>query len=212
MFDALLASFRRFRYPGNPTYWEHRYADGGHSGAGSSGLLAQYKALVINDILSRNQIETLVELGCGDGQQLSLGDYPDYLGLDISPTAVEHCRSLFSGDPGKRFAVYDPKQFDPEDCRAELSLSMEVIFHLTEQEGYEVYMRHLFAAAERLVVIFSSDEADATGGIYPHFKPRRFTADLPRIAPGWVLREKIINPHRHNSRSDFFVFERAIKG
>jgi hypothetical protein len=127
--------------------------------------------------------------------------------LDIAPAAVDRCLKLFEGDPAKKFALYDPVSFHPESVRAEVGLSMEVIFHLTEDDLYEQYLRHLFAAATRFVVIFSSDEAGLSGGRFPHFKSRHFTSDIPWLAPDWHYTRLIQNPHRDISISDFHIFE-----
>lgn len=205
LFQTCIATIRRLRYPGSQRYWERRYAQGGDSGAGSSGVLAEYKAGVLNAFVEKHGIQTVVELGCGDGQQLLLAKYPAYTGLDISPSAVARCRERFSGNTGKTFAVYDPERFEPVDFQADLAISLEVIFHLTEERVYQLYMQHLFALAQRWVVVFSSDEADRSGGIFPHFRQRKFSDDVPE---GWVLRERVGNPHRERSVSDFFVFER----
>lgn len=201
----LIAALRRLRYPGSRRYWERRYARGGHSGAGSSGPIAEYKAAVLNDFVRRHDIRSVVELGCGDGQQLQKAAYPAYVGLDIAPSAVARCQALFDGDPTKSFYLYDPHRFEPADFQAELAISLEVIFHLTEENLYQLYLQHLFRLSRRWVVVFSPDETDTTGGIYPHFRPRHFSADVPTA---WVLRARLPNPHRERSMSDFFVFEK----
>ncbi|MCB0531710.1 MAG: class I SAM-dependent methyltransferase [Lewinellaceae bacterium] len=201
----LLARFRAWRYPGSIRYWEQRYARGGHSGAGSSGRLAAYKATWLNSFVQEKNVQTVVEFGCGDGRQLQLANYPDYLGLDVAPTAVRRCQALFKPEPNKRFQVYDPYDFDPTTTRAELGLSVEVLFHLTEDALYQRYLEHLFGAATRWVVIFAPDEPDRTGGQFPHLRPRPFTRDIPA---GWILRRRDTNPHRDISMSDFFVFEK----
>ena len=201
-----LAFLRRLRYPGSRLYWERRYAQGGDSGAGSAGVLAHYKAAFLNAFVEKHGIRTVVELGCGDGQQLLLAHYPVYTGLDIAPSAVARCRALFSGNGNRTFAVYEPEQFNPADYASDMAISLEVIFHLTEEQVYQLYMRHLFALSRRWVVIFSSDGADRSDGIFPHFRQRKFTDDVPE---GWVLRERVVNPNRERSVSDFFVFERA---
>ncbi len=201
-----LAALRRLRYPGSLRYWERRYARGGHSGAGSQGRLAAYKANWLNQFVQENAVQTVVEFGCGDGQQIQLANYPDYLGLDVAPSAIRRCRALFAADTRKRFDLYDPYHFSPETARAELALSVEVLFHVTEDALYQRYLRHLFAASSRWVVIFSADEPDRTGGRFPHLKPRRFTADVP---PGWALRRRDDNPCADISISNFFVFEKT---
>ena len=206
LFRRLLYGLRRARYPGGLEYWEKRYADGGCSGSGSTGPLAAYKADWLNNFVRQKVVHSVAELGCGDGQQLQLAHYPDYLGLDVAPSAIRRCQALFAGDSAKRFAVYDPFDFDPASAAADLVLSLEVIFHLTEEAVYQQYMQHLFGLARHWVVVFSSNEADHTGGQFPHFRPRHFTSDVPQ---GWILEEHVPNPHRDISISDFFVFKRS---
>jgi hypothetical protein len=52
-------------------YWIDRYKyKTGTSGAGSYGIYAEYKAEIINEFMSKNGINNVLELGCGDGNQL----------------------------------------------------------------------------------------------------------------------------------------------
>ncbi len=52
-------------------------------------------------------MQAVIELGCGDGNQLPLAAYPQYIGLDVSKTAIELCKIRFACDPGKSFFLYD---------------------------------------------------------------------------------------------------------
>ncbi len=201
-----LTFLKHLFYPGSRRYWERRYSDGGDSGAGSGGVLAAYKANFLNTFVQEHSIDSVVELGCGDGRQLNLAEYPKYIGLDIAASAVERCKALFSEDRTKQFEVYDPDCFVSASFQADLAISLEVIFHLTEERLYLLYMQHLFALSSRWVIIFSSDEEEKGKGMFPHFRQRRFSADVPE---GWVLRQRVENPHRDRSVSDFFVFEKG---
>jgi len=204
-FQKLQIKFRKWRYPGGIAYWERRYASGGNSGSGSSGLLAAYKAEIVNQFVKKQGIQSVLELGCGDGQQLQLAQYPQYTGLDVSPSSIETCKRVFSSDATKKFDLYDPFQFNPLEYQSNMSLSMEVIFHLTEENTYQLYLKHLFSCAQQWVVIFASNTDDNTGGIFPHFKPRQFLPDIP---PGWELHQHLPNPHFDISISEFFIFEK----
>lgn len=204
-FKKALLWLRRMRYPGSIAYWEKRYASGRHSGIGSSGVLAEYKAIVLNDFVGQHNIQSVIEFGCGDGKQLQRAKYPRYKGLDVAMSAVKRCRALFAGDLNKSFHHYRPGNFHPEDFQAELGLSLEVIFHLTEEELYHLHLQHLFACAQRWVIIFSSNDDDRTGGVFPHLKPRRFLADIPE---NWILCRQMPNPHADISFSSFFIFEK----
>ena len=69
-------------------YWVNRYNGGGNSGEGSYGQLAEFKAEIINEFVRRNVITSVIELGCGDGNQLKLAEYPLYIGFDVSLKAL----------------------------------------------------------------------------------------------------------------------------
>ena len=89
-----VARLRHLTFKGSAKYWEDRYARGGTSGAGSYGRAAEWKAQIVNAWVRELGITSVIDWGCGDGNQLSLADYPRYLGLDRSPSAV---RRLSSG-------------------------------------------------------------------------------------------------------------------
>jgi SAM-dependent methyltransferase len=154
-------------------YWRQRYRMGGDSGAGSRGAAAAYKARVLNAFVDEQKIASVVEFGCGDGRQLEHARYPSYVGVDISSDAVRLCRESFREDATKRFVVLD----DYEGEKADLALSLDVVFHLVEDVVYDSYLRRLFLAAERFVVIYSSDtEEDA--GTLRHVRHRNVSTDV----------------------------------
>jgi hypothetical protein len=206
---------RQSDFPGSKAYWEDRYRTGGNSGAGSYGKLAKAKADFINAFVDANKIRTVMEFGCGDGHQLSLSRYPDYIGLDVSPKAIELCRERFAGDPCKRFFLYDPGT--PLDANpaffCDLTLSLDVLYHLIEDEVFETYMRDLFERAKRHVIVYSSDVEENTPD--PHVRHRCFTAWVAANQSDWRLQEKTRNPFpydpdraRETSFADFHVFSR----
>src|SRR5262245_15823168 len=79
------------RFPGSGRYWEDRYGTEGNSGVGSYGKFAAFKAEVINVFVAARGVQSVIELGCGDGNQLKLAQYPKYTGYDVSETAVRKC-------------------------------------------------------------------------------------------------------------------------
>jgi SAM-dependent methyltransferase len=200
---------RRRTFPGSAAYWERRYAEGGTSGSGSSGPQAEWKAQVVNGWVSELGVTSVVDFGCGDGQQLALADYPRYLGVDPSVTAVRLCIDRFSGDPTKSFLHLAPGGFaDPAGwLRGDLALSMEVLFHLIEQEVYDDYLRLLFASAERYVVICSNDLTGAQREVTERY--RSFTAWVATHEPGWQLTEKVDPPEGVDLMSSMYRYERV---
>lgn len=214
-----LAAVRRRRrweaeFPGSAEYWEQRYAGGENSGHGSYGRFAEFKADVLNRFVAEQKIETVVEFGCGDGNQLALASYPDYLGLDVSETALQACRKRFAGDAGKRFQLYGrgPSAGGSRPIRADLTLSLDVIYHLTEDPVFEAYMNDLFATARRFVVIYSSD-TDVTHPSEPaQVRHRNFSRWIAERKPEWRLLRRIPNRFavaengEPRSFADFFIY------
>src|SRR5689334_9848740 len=119
-------------FDGSRKYWEKRYEKGGTSGSGSYGHLADFKAEILNNFVQSNNVRSVIEFGCGDGNQLKLSNYPSYIGFDISDASINRCMTIFSGDRSKRFKLADKY----ENETAELALSLDVIFHLTEDNVY----------------------------------------------------------------------------
>ena len=152
-------------------YWEDRYAAGGNSGAGSYGRLARFKADVINDFVRENGVATVIEFGCGDGAQLELARYHRYTGIDVSLRAIELCRKRFHGDVGKQF--FHSSVPEANTTRVDMALSLDVIYHLVEDDVYETYMARRVAAAKKFTCIYSSNVARPAPA--PHIRHRRFT-------------------------------------
>lgn len=199
-------------FDGSARYWEKRYKSGKDSGKGSYGELAEFKAEVLNAFVAENHIRSVIEFGCGDGNQLRLAEYPRYVGYDVSATAIDMCRTAFRHDPTKNFILIDAYQGE----RADLTLSLDVLFHLVEDQVFDTYMRRLFEASDRFVIIYSSDVDRPIEENSPHVRHRTFSNWIARNVPSFHLIRTIENRYRrgrktlegHSSPSDFFIYER----
>jgi hypothetical protein len=122
-----MASSRQ-AFPGSAAYWERRYKARGNSGIGSYGKFAQFKAEVVNAFVADRGIRSVIEFGCGDGNQLRLAGYPQYLGFDVSQTAMGLCKATFQSDPTKSFKLM--REYANE--KADLTVSLDVIYHFID--------------------------------------------------------------------------------
>lgn len=199
---------RRDSFTSSSLYWESRYAQGGNSGDGSYDKLAEFKAEILNDFVSRFKIRTVIEYGCGDGNQLSYANYPEYIGFDISPTCIGICKNKFINDKTKKFKLID--EYTSE--KAELVLSLDVIFHLVEDDVYDRYMRQLFDTSLKYVIIYSSNTDDNSFNSAPHVKHRKFTDWILLNRPNWKIVKFIPNkyPFKGNTKTgsfcDFYIY------
>lgn len=197
-------------FPGSEQYWIERYEAGRTSGAGSYNELAEFKAEVINAFVAKQGIGSVIEFGCGDGNQLKLAVYPAYMGFDVSPRAVELCRDIFRGDETKRFLLME----EYEGQTAALALSLDVVYHLVEEEIFESYMKTLFGAAERFVIIYSSNSNTREEHQASHVRHREFTEWVDTNMSEWDLMKHIPNKYpgdasgAQGSRADFYLYEK----
>lgn len=191
-------------FPGSATYWERRYAAGGTSGRGSYGELAQFKALVLNDFVASKGIRTVLEYGCGDGNQLTEARYPSYVGLDVSETSVALCRRRFADDATKSFALIGDHDRKPAD----LTLSLDVLYHLIEDDVFEQYMARLFDTATAYVAIYASNTDDGSewGPLAAHVRHRRFTDWVGTSRPEWTLVDRVLAPFPYDAQADSDTF------
>ncbi len=111
--------------------------------------------------------------------------------------------------------MFDPQRFvdNARLFHADAAISLEVIFHLVEDEVFTTYMAQLFDAADRFVVIFSNDEDQTRALEAPHYRNRRFTDWIAAERVDWALVERVPNRHRYDpgtgegSPAEFFVYE-----
>lgn len=201
-------------WKGSSNYWEERYRKGGTSGAGSYNRLAKFKADVLNQFVKEYDIHSVVEWGCGDGNQLGLAQYPNYIGIDVSKTAVTRCSSIFKADSSKQFYWSGADSFDRIQIKGELALSLDVLYHLIEDEVFEQYLRDLFNSSTKFVCIYSCnfDKKHAK-----HVRCRKFTDYIMENISGWEFIGMIENQYPYDesdpdntSWSDFYFYQRNI--
>jgi hypothetical protein len=194
-------------FAGSGNYWDKRYQKGRDSGEGSYGELALFKAKVINDLVITNGLKSVIEFGSGDGNQLKLANYPEYTGVDVSRVAVDRANQNFATDGSKNFLTTE--EYSGE--RADLALSLDVIYHLVEDQVFSDYMDRLFRAAKRFVVVYSSN---CTGLMTdsPHVRHREFTMWVKQKFPSASAPEVVKNPFpiglrtNETSFAHFFIY------
>lgn len=196
-------------FKNSPTYWETRYQVGGNSGAGSYGRLAEFKAEIINKFVADRNVFSIIEFGCGDGNQLKIASYPKYLGVDISETVIQKCLEIFEDDKTKEFILKE----NFSNQTADLTLSLDVIYHLIEYEIFQDYMKLLFDSSEKYVIVYASNKNEATAAKHVHH--RKFTDWVADSRKDFSLLEHIPNryPFDENNQgntsfAEFYIYEK----
>ena len=139
-------------------YWQQRYVSGGNSGVGSEGDEALVKASIINHWIQEFGIKTISELGSGDGNNLLLYNIPiSYTGFDISEKAIEICNEK-TRKVRNSLKYYFTSELSKIDYDADLCLSLDVWYHLVDEQVFADYCDLLFVKGNwRYIIIYSTD-------------------------------------------------------
>lgn len=203
----------KLRFENSAQYWEDRYKFGGNSGSGSYNNLAKFKAEIINAFVTEHDLKTIVEFGCGDGEQLKLLTFSDYVGFDISPTSIEMCTKKFSHDDSYSFFLVGSDKYNSHQ-KFDAAISLDVIYHLVEDEIYEAYIKKLFSSSERFVIIYAYSFEKTYAS--KHERGRDFLVWIDENINGWQFMQKIDNRYPYDpkrptltSQADFYIFEKS---
>jgi hypothetical protein len=143
-------------------------------------------------------VKTVFESEFRDGNQARQFHFPSYTGLDVSITPIEKCSEVCKNDPAKRFLISDK---NTTKLQAELAISLDVIYHLIEEEVYEINMNQLFRSAAKYVIIYAWDvESDKEY----HVKHRKFSEWIKENVAEFKLVDKI----KSSTFSDFYLYQR----
>jgi len=193
-------------------YWEKRYFDGGNSGKGSYGNLSKFKSKIINEFIEANNISTALELGCGDGNQLKDFKIKKYVGLDVSKTIISKNVETFKNDKNKYFYLesdyLNKEKFD-------VTLSLDVIYHLVEDTIFEDYIKKLFKFSDKYVIIYTFSDRVKKINFSNHIKYRDINTISEKFKNEWSLHKHIVNEYPTSdpnngdfSMSDFYIFKK----
>jgi SAM-dependent methyltransferase len=191
-------------------YWEKRYKKGGNSGKGSYGKLAEFKSNVLNKFIKKHNISSVLECGCGDGNQLEKLVVNRYIGLDVSQTIIDKCKTKFIKDKSKTFDIINRFKFG--ETAVDCTLSLDVIYHLVEDKVYFSHLENLFSCSNEYVIIYAFNFED-DGTFAAHVRPRNFSKDVRKLYPNWKEVKHIPNKfpkdkNNKGSHASFFIFKK----
>lgn len=193
-------------------YWDNRYLINENSGPGSYNHLAEFKAKVLNDFVAKENIQTVFEMGCGDGNQLKYAKYPLYLGTDVSKKAVSLCKSKFQTDTNKTFLCVNGGNHDNiyDFIKADMSISLDVLYHLVEDNIFEDYICSLFKTSKKWVVVYSSnyDDSSFSGEKFKHVRHRLFSKYIEENIKDFEFVEEIKNEFPQDTTANFYFYKK----
>lgn len=182
-------------------YWETRYKNNGNSGLGSYGDECDFKAKYINVTIREHNIKTINDFGCGDSNQISkIKGFDNYYGYDVSKTILDKCKLKFS-DNEKYTFLDDVSKMKNSD----ITMSLDVTYHITEEDNFEIYMNNLFTLSKKYVLIYSVNSGGKS--TVPHIKHRNFVEWVNKNYSEFKVIDKELFKGKTNGVG-FYLFEK----
>ena len=163
----------------NATFWQWRYLtdpDLG-SGVGSRGLPLQSKRRLLSTLLEAVRPESVLDVGCGDGEATRGLPLTGYTGIDLSAEAV---RRAGSRRPDGEFLVGSLAE---HPRTADLVLNLDVLIHEPDPAEYRRQVARLWQATGRALVISGYEQPLESASPMVHFH-EPLSQTLERVAAG----------------------------
>ncbi|WP_413374623.1 class I SAM-dependent methyltransferase [Paenibacillus taichungensis] len=194
-----------FDYKG---YWEQTYSSGETSGRGSYGVLAEFKAEVVNGLIQREGISSVIEFGCGDGNQLQYMNYTTYLGVDVAASSVRLCASKFANDTSKSFMLYTPGLWINRGfLQADLTVCLDVLYHITDETDFRNTLYDILHSTSGWVVLYTRLKENGNPGVSTIQDRNIF--DYLFDYPEFKVHEIIPQRYPDQSSADFVILRRT---
>jgi SAM-dependent methyltransferase len=157
--------------------------------------------------------KTVLDVGCGTGFFTAwyLDRGASVTGMDIAPISIETLRARH---PQARFILADAGE-RPIEGRFALVNAMDVLYHITQEPGWEVAVTHLAGAVEEGGLLVVSDAFSEMGRLAEHNRMRplvRYRAllnaagmQLAGLYPTHVLLNRELGPFRFLNRAPGFL-------
>ena len=79
-------------------------------------------------------------------------NYEQYLGVDVSRSAVKACKKIFRTDSTKRFQTYNPLR-PLKVGMFDATVSLEVLMHVIDEDAFVATLDNMFSHARKLVIL-----------------------------------------------------------
>jgi len=129
-------------------YWDNRYRTGGNSGSGSISRNRDWKWEIIKKYC--NDLNNIIDVGCGDLLFWEGKDCKNYLGIDISPFVIQKNKEL-----RKNWQFICDSADIQQDIKAKIVFCFDVLFHIMDERVYKKILENLTYYSEDLIFVYT---------------------------------------------------------
>jgi len=184
----------------NEIFWDFRYLHdpGLGSGLGSRDEPLNIKRNIILPFLEMFSEQRVIDLGCGDLEATRNATCEDYLGLDISFSALDVARTK---RPDWRFSSVDIADLQTGAC--DLLLCLDLLIHQDSNDKFQALIANMLRVSNAAIIVSGYEqEPSASGIIFYH----------QALADAFAQHGKVHRVVRIGGYRDVGVFLVVLKG
>lgn len=176
MANAAITETWRDVFP-NATFWEWRSTNSDRgSGSDSQGATLEETRNLLLALVDILQPKSILDVGCGDGEATEGLPFANYVGLDVSPEAIQRARD------GRPEGDYRVGGLADHSVHADLTLCLDALIHQANESSYAELVGRLVQATTRGLLVSGYEQAPNTDPSIVHFY-EPLSSTLARLAP-----------------------------
>ena len=200
-------------------YWDSIYKSGGGSGQGSRGQLLEFKANFINNILEKNNLQNVFDLGCGDGYLARLLNCKNYFGIDVSTEAVDRCQKeikregfFFEQGPFELYtaSIIKSKFNDKFKTQLDAIMCIDALYHVMDDSVVNSILESIFSTDVKLIILYTIPNAEMDGKKLNYINRYNNEKIIEKFSKDWECVMKTL-PYLI-SAAGFFVYQKIERG
>jgi 2-polyprenyl-3-methyl-5-hydroxy-6-metoxy-1,4-benzoquinol methylase len=124
------------------------------------------KQRLLRRLLADEADASVLDVGCGDGRATGSLTLRDYVGVDLTPNAIDAARAE---RPDWTYRIGDALDAGCEIAPADVVLCLDVLVHQSTADAYEGLVRRLAGLTRRMLVLSGYDDAPVLASTITHY-------------------------------------------
>lgn len=149
----------------NRNFWNSRYTTNMKlgSGTGSRGVNLKMKEDLVKQIILHDEINSVLDIGCGDCEVNKNIDIPNYTGFDVSDVIVKMNSKKFKD---RKFVNGGFNQIIENNVSADLVICFDVLIHQPTLEDYQLGIKAIKNSFNKVALVSGFEKEKTRGIIY----------------------------------------------
>ena len=145
----------------NVLFWDFRYSNNPElgSGVGSRGDILELKRKMLK-LSAVERFNSVLDVGCGDGEVLAPLNLSGYVGMDVSGEALELSKQR---RPSGKFYLFSEKN---HVASADVVICLDVLIHQSKYEDYKDIIKYLIEKTNKRLIVSGYNSANALDSSY----------------------------------------------